>query len=77
MGGYPSQPAPEPRPELSARVQADPNLTQFWAQMRHAGCFRLDALHRWSTAHQSASPFGRAQTPADALCRPAGDAVRP
>jgi hypothetical protein len=53
MGGHAS-------PELSARVRADPNLTQFWAQ--DASCRTSDVSHCWSAEHCSASPFGRART---------------
>jgi hypothetical protein len=43
--------------------------------MLRIGHLRLNALHRWIAAHKSASLFRRAWTCADALRRPAEDAL--
>jgi hypothetical protein len=43
--------------------------------MRRAGHLDLDASHRWSAMHRSASPFGHARTLAVALRQPAADAL--
>jgi hypothetical protein len=44
--------------------------------MRRAGRVGPNALHRWSVHNRRTGPVGPDRMRADAMCRPAGDALR-